>query len=233
MFIYFILYWKVSLLILLKSIYKCRFWLQQRKRKRCWFQTVAAAVRVSRNACRGCELVMIDRLDWWTCRTRYYMCYRERYRLTIDQKREYACGTVWRRVLAATPIYEPVKLYDGGFRYLMNERMPVPFECHTSGALWLPVAELALWICKRLLMWNLSYEHNFPGKFCYSRKLSLLNKFPRKDRAIMKRMIFWISKFHYYTTAKNTLKLIQAKLSTIMKYLRWQKGKIKIFKKES
>jgi len=98
---------------------------------------------------------------------------------------------------------------------------------------WLPVAELALWICKRLLMWNLSYEHNFPGKFCYSRKLSLLNKFPRKDRAIMKRMIFWISKFHYYTTAKNTLKLIQAKLSTIMKYLRWQKGKIKIFKKES
>lgn len=26
------------------------------------------------------------------------------------------------RVLAATPIYEPVKLYDGGFRYLMNER---------------------------------------------------------------------------------------------------------------
>ena len=92
MFIYFILYWKVSLLILLKSIYKCRFWLQQRKRKRCWFQTVAAAVRVSRNACRGCELVMIDRLDWWTCRTRYYMCYRERYRLTIDQKREYACG---------------------------------------------------------------------------------------------------------------------------------------------
>lgn len=29
-----------------------------------------------------------------------------------------------RRVLAATPIYEPVKLYDGGFRYLMNERAP-------------------------------------------------------------------------------------------------------------
>lgn len=106
---------------------------------------------------------------------------------------------VQRRVLAATPIYEPVKLYDGGFRYLMNERMPSlsnvtlqepagflspNLRCEYVSVYWCE-------ICR-------SREHNSAGKFCCPRKLPIENKFPRKDRAIMKRMTFWISKFRLF-----------------------------------
>lgn len=73
----------------------------------------------------------------------------------------------------------------------------------------------------------------FRWKILLFSKAVLLNKFPRKGRAIMKRMTFWISKFRYYKIAKDMLNLIQAELSTIMKYLRCQKGKIKILKKKS
>lgn len=140
-------------------------------------------------------LAMIDSLDWWTCRTRYYMCYRERCRLTIDQKREYACSAEYLLRLQ----YTSLSNFMTGISILDEWTHTVPFDCHTSGARWLPVAELALWICERLLMWNLSVARTqIPLENFAIPESFLLNKFPRKSRAIMKRMTFWISKFHFY-----------------------------------
>lgn len=71
-----------------------------------------------RGACAR-ELPMIDSLDWRTCRARYCVRYRECCRLTIDRRTK--CMRETWGVLAAAPIQEPVKLYDEGFRCLMNE----------------------------------------------------------------------------------------------------------------
>lgn len=67
------------------------------------------------------------------------------------------------RVLAATPIYEPVKLYDGGFRYLMNERAPSLSDVALQEP-GFPAAKLAPRICdERLLMRNLSSARDRAG----------------------------------------------------------------------
>jgi len=154
--------------------------IQQRKRKRCWFRTATAAARVSRDACQGCKLVMIDSLDWWTCRTRYYMCYRERCRLTIDQKREYACGAEYLLRLQYTSLSN---FMTGDFdTWWMNANRPFRMSHFRS-----PMAS-----CRRTCVVNMwaFIDVKFVGRantiplenFAFPESF-LLNKFLRKNRA--------------------------------------------------
>lgn len=154
----------------LLNIYKSWFWSQQGKRERRWFGTAAAAAQVSRDACRDCMLAMIDSLDWWTCRTRYYMCYRERCWLTIDQKREYACGAEYLLRLQYTSLSN---FMTGDFdTWWMNACRPFRmshFRSSLASRRRTCVVNMSVYWCEICR----SREHNSAGNFCCLRKLPI------------------------------------------------------------
>lgn len=134
-------------------------------RESCQFRT--AATNFARCACRDSKLAMIDSLDWWTCRTRYYMCYRKR-TVSADNRSKtgvYACGAEYLR-LQYTNLSN---FMTGDFdTWWMNAHRLFRMSHFRS----LAFCQLASRIRERLLTWNLlvvrTQFRSCPGKFCYS-----------------------------------------------------------------